>query len=67
MTQRHLLARAARKSIFAATAAVLVALAAACSSPTSPTADNNSSAAIRSGPTPVAHNACGVYAGSDQC
>jgi hypothetical protein len=30
-------------------------------------ADNGSTAVIRNGPAPVAHNACGVYAGSDQC
>ena len=66
MNTCHFAARAVNKAIIAAGAALLT-LAAACSSPTSPTAANNSAAAIRSGPAPVAHNACGVYAGSDQC
>jgi hypothetical protein len=62
----HFAARAVNKVIIAAGVALLT-LAAACSSPTSPVADNGSTAAIRNGPGPVAHNACGVYAGSDQC
>jgi hypothetical protein len=65
--QRHFLARTAHKSILAATAVTLVALAAACSSPTSPAAANNSGASLRGTPAPAAHDACGVVAGSDQC
>jgi hypothetical protein len=44
--------------------AILLALAAACSSPTSPAATD---AAFRSSASPAAHNACGVVAGSSQC
>jgi hypothetical protein len=62
----HFAARTVTKTIIAAGVALLT-LAAACSSPTSPVADNGSTAAIRGGTAPVAHNACGVYAGSGQC
>jgi hypothetical protein len=44
--------------------AVLLTLAAACSSPTSPAATD---AAFRSSVSPAAHTACGVVAGSSQC
>jgi hypothetical protein len=67
MTQHHLLARSARKSILAATAVALVALAAACSSPTGPVASNPSASMLQNASTPVAHDACGVGAGSEQC
>jgi hypothetical protein len=47
--------------------AALVALAAACASPTAPTVDNVTPSAVRNGTTPSAHSYCGVSAGSDQC
>jgi hypothetical protein len=59
-------ARALHNSVLAI-GAVLLTLAAACSSPTSPAADGNNAAALRSPTSTSAHNACGVYAGSDQC
>jgi hypothetical protein len=67
MTQRHLLARPARKSIVATIAGVFVALAAACSSPTSPVASSANASALHNAGTPAAHDACGVGAGSSQC
>jgi hypothetical protein len=67
MTPRHFLARPVRKSILAATAAVLVALAAACSSPTSPVASNASASMLHNANTPATHDACGVGVGSSQC
>jgi hypothetical protein len=46
---------------------VLVALAAACASPTAPTGDNATISAVRTATMPTVHNECGVSAGSDQC
>jgi hypothetical protein len=66
MTRCHLTPRLAR-SAFVVAASTLVALAAACASPTSPTADNAAAPAARTAISPTVHNACGVMAGSDQC
>jgi hypothetical protein len=62
----HFAAHAVNKTIIVAGTALL-ALAAACSSPTSPVASNASASALHDTSTPATHVACGVGVGSDQC